>query len=234
VQRDLSHSARASLHSDWPRRVAAAIAATLVALGLLVPAAAPASQSSSQSSSGDPSNLLTGAEATFSGTTGGWVPLNNSSLSWAQTPSTLSTGSLDMSATSTAWVYGASPKVAAIPGVRYTAQASLMTPSSASVAVALAFYDSSGKQINAVAGKSATPAASTWTTLPQAAAVAPSGTRTVALIVAAWTASVGQHFYIESPVLANPPPNLLTGAADSFSDTSGARVPLTTSSLSWV
>src|SRR5437764_667697 len=231
VQRDLSQSARASLHSDWPRRVAAAIAATLVALGLLVPAAAPASQSSSQSSSGDPTNLLTGAAATFSGTTGGWVPLNNSSLSWVQTPSTLSTGSLDMSATSTAWVYGASPKVAAIPGVRYTAQASLMTPSSASVAVALAFYDSSGKQINAVAGKSATPAASTWTTLPQAAAVAPSGTRTVALIVAAWTASVGQHFYIESPVLASPTPTVNVDLTNGNSNVLSAPFSQTTTSL---
>src|SRR5207302_4726992 len=153
---------------------------------------------------------------------------------WVQTPSTLSTGSLDMSATSTAWVYGASPKVAAIPGVRYTAQASLMTPSSASVAVALAFYDSSGKQINAVAGKSATPAASTWTTLPQAAAVAPSGTTTVALIVAAWTASVGQHFYIESPVLASPPATLNTDPTASNSDSSPAPSSLTTSTLSLV
>src|SRR5205807_2799808 len=118
-----------------------------------------------------------------------------------------------------------------IPGVRYTAQASLMTPSSASVAVALAFYDSSGKQINAVAGKSATPAASTWTTLPQAAAVAPSGTRTVALIVAAWTASVGQHFYIESPALASPTPTLHVELTNRNSHVSAAPLSQTTASL---
>src|SRR5438105_15688767 len=110
--------------------------------------------------------MLTGDEATFSGTTGGWVALNNSSLSWVQTPSTLSTGSLDMTATSTAWVYAASPKVAAAPGARYTAQASLMTQSSASVGVALAFYNSSGGQISAVAWQSTTPTASACTTLP--------------------------------------------------------------------
>lgn len=147
-------------------------------------------------------NLLTGAQASFSGTTGGWVALSNSSLSFAQTPAALSTGSLDMTATSTAWVYAESPQVAATPGAGYTGVASLMTTGSyAPVADLLAFYDSSGTLIQTVAGPS-TPAASTWATLAESSAIAPPSTARVALIVAAWTASVGQPFYIESPVLA--------------------------------
>ena len=146
-------------------------------------------------------NLLTGTQTSFSGTTGGWTPLGNSSLSSAPPPSALSTGSLAMTATSQAWVYAGSPQVAANPGATYTGVASLVTGSYAPVADVLAFYDSSGRLIRTVAGPS-TPAASTWARLAPASAVAPPSTARVALIVVAWTASVGQTLYIGSPVLA--------------------------------
>jgi endoglucanase len=199
MRSDTSTLPRASLGSLASRRMAVTVSACLIAAGISIPTAAVASSAAAAAT-----NLLTGTEAAFNGTTGNWVALNDSKLSWAQAPSTLSTGSLVMTATSRAWIYAESPQVAAAPGTKYTAEAGIMSPSSASVADAVAFYNSSGALIDAVAGQSAT-AVSSWKTLPEAAAIAPSSATKVALLAVAWTASVGQRFYIESPVLARLP-----------------------------
>lgn len=146
-------------------------------------------------------NLLTGADATFDGTVGNWVG-SNATLSWAQTPSILSGGSLEMTASATTWVSAETQQVAAIPGALYTGQASLYSASSSPVGVGLAFYDSSGTLNNVVWDRTVTPAASTWTSIPETAAIAPSIPTTVALIVVAYNnVSIGQNLYIDSPVL---------------------------------
>jgi len=146
-------------------------------------------------------NLLAGAAGAFGGTTGGWVG-TGATLAAALTPSTLSTGSLQMTATATSWVYAESPRVAVTPGAMYTGEASLYNASAAPVGVGLAFYNSSGSRIGVVWGQTTTPASSTWATLPETAAFAPSAPATVALIVVAYNSvSVGQSLYVESPVI---------------------------------
>lgn len=192
----------------WARTLVGASAGAALAIGSLaglsVPgarAAAATTTSTAPASGVTQTNLLTGTAATFSGTTGGWVG-TDATLSAVQTPSTLSTGSLQMTATATTWVYAASPRVAATPGALYTGQADLYSDSSAPVGVGLVFYDSSGGQITVVWGQKTTLPSDTWTTLPETAALAPSTAATVSLIVVAYNSvSIGQNLYIESPVL---------------------------------
>jgi len=167
--------------------------------------ASPAATTSAPSGSGG--NLLTGREATFSGTTGGWVGLD-STLSWAKTPSTTNNGSLQMTATASSWVYAWSPfppsgpPTPAKPGQKFTGDAAVyLTGSPQPMSVGLVFLNSSNAQVGGFLGQSVTPGSSTWTTLPEVAYVAPPSTTEVAVGVVAYSASVGQVFYVESPTL---------------------------------
>lgn len=153
------------------------------------------------------SNLLVGSQATFDGTTGGWVGAN-SSLSWVPAPSTTGAGALDMTATSTTWpeAWSALPPdgtaTPAAPGAKFAADAAVNeTGTPQLVGVVLAFFNSSHSIVGTAFGEATTPSASTWTTLPEVAGIAPSATVSVALVVIEYTASVGQQTYIESPVI---------------------------------
>lgn len=152
-------------------------------------------------------NLLTGKAATFSGTTGGWEGIN-SALSWASTPASTANGSLQMTGKATSWVSAWSPfppsgsAPAAKPAQKFTGDLSVcLTGAPEPMAVGIAFLNASNAEVGAVFGQSVTPAASSWTSLPEVAAVAPASTTSVIVGVVAFASSVGQAFYIESPVL---------------------------------
>jgi hypothetical protein len=147
-------------------------------------------------------NLLTPNQTTFAaGSTGNWVG-SNATLS--------SNGSaLEVTATSpslvSAWtaLMPAGQPTVAIPGDKYTGQADVaVTNPSPSIDDALVFFNSTGTILTAVWGQVATPTASTWTTLPEIAGIAPTGTAFVGLGVMSWNAVVGQDFLVENPALS--------------------------------
>jgi hypothetical protein len=100
----------------------------------------------------------------------------------------------------------------AAPGNKYTGEATVeATDPTQTIGLALAFFDSSGNGLAAVWGQAVTPGASgtsTWTTLPEVAAIAPAGTASVVLGVMAWSDGLGLDFLVQSPVLTT-----LTGPA---------------------
>ena len=148
-------------------------------------------------------NLLTGDQASFAGTTGGWAGSNAILTPGADSSSLRVTG------TALAWAaaWSALPPsgrpTPATPGDKYTGDAtveeSFLSP--ATVGDALVFFNSAGTVLNAVWGQAITPTASTWSTLPEVVAMAPASTAYVALVVISYSASLGQGFQIESPVL---------------------------------
>jgi len=156
-------------------------------------------------------NLLSGVQATFSGTTGGWVG-QNAKLSWASSPGSGNSGSLAVTATTdqadSAW--SALPPSgglkAATPGSLYTATAEVTSNGSTlPTADAIAFYNSARILITVVWGQEANAGSSSWTNLPKVAGIAPPSTAWVALGVVGYAASVGQTFFVQGPVLTDPP-----------------------------
>ncbi|MGH9918137.1 MAG: glycoside hydrolase family 5 protein, partial [Nitrososphaerales archaeon] len=105
--------------------------------------------------------------------------------------------------------WSAAGAVPAAAGAKFTADASVdVSGSPGSIADAICFYNASGTLVTAVWGQSITPTSPTWTELPEVDSIAPPGTASVGVGVIAWTATVGQDVYVESPVL-----NTLNAAA---------------------
>jgi len=194
------------------QRVAVALACLAICIAL-VPSASAASLSkptaqATTTSTTSGTNLLTGKEATFNGSTGGWTGID-STLSWASAPSTTGYGSLAMTATASSWVEAWSdfppngPATLAQPGEKLSGGASVYeTGASEPLDVVLGFLNSAGSVIATVSGQLATPATGTWTSLPAVAGIAPTSSVAVAVGVIQYSASVGQVTYIESPILA--------------------------------
>jgi hypothetical protein len=180
---------------------AAAMVAVVAAL-TSGPAHAQTSSHASTAAATTGPNLLSGKQTTFSGTTGGWVGSNS-----VLTPG-LVTPALQVTASALSWVsaWSALPPsgipTPATPGTKYTGDANVeVNLPSPSIGDALVFFNSAGRMLTAVWGQAVIPTSSTWTTLPQVAATAPSSTAYVALGVISWTALMGQDFLVQSPTL---------------------------------
>jgi len=192
--------ARATLRARLKYTLAVGVAAVAALVGACTPAIGPARAQTAATSA---PNLLTGDQASFAGTTGGWVG-SNAML----TPGSDSS-SLRVTATALSWVaaWSALPPsgrpTPATAGDKYTGDAtvekSLVSP--ANMGDALVFFNSADTILNAVWGQAIAPAASTWSTLPKVVAMAPASTAYVALVVISYSALMGQGFQIESPVL---------------------------------
>jgi hypothetical protein len=201
------------IHSRLMYTLAAATAALVVVFGVITPASgsataptAHATGATAHATGSAPQNLLTSAQTTFNGTTGGWQPVN-ATLSPAQ-GSTSGSSALEVTATETSWVsaWSALPPVgtpaAATPGDKYIGDATVEAASSGeSLGDGIAFYNSAGTQLTTVFGQAVTPTAGTWDTLPEVEAIAPATTAYVILGVLSWAPVVGQDFLVESPSL---------------------------------
>jgi hypothetical protein len=179
-------------------------AAAVVVAGALTsgPAHAQTSSHASTATATTGPNLLTGNQATFSGTTGGWVGSNA-----VLTPGLIGPA-LQVTASALSWVsaWSALPPsgtpTPATPGTKYTGDANVeVNLPSPSIGDGLVFFNSAGTMLTAVWGQAVIPTSSTWTTLPQVAATAPSSTAYVAFGVISWTALMGQDFLLQSPAL---------------------------------
>ena len=179
-------------------------AAAVVVAGALTsgPAHAQTSSHASTAAATTGPNLLTGNQATFSGTTGGWVGSNA-----VLTPGLIGPA-LQVTASALSWVsaWSALPPsgtpTPATPGTKYTGDANVeVNLPSPSIGDGLVFFNSAGTMLTAVWGQAVIPTSSTWTTLPQVAATAPSSTAYVAFGVISWTALMGQDFLLQSPAL---------------------------------
>lgn len=156
-------------------------------------------------------NLLSGRQSTFGGTTGGWSG-GNASLSWTARPATGSTGSLVVTATTnqpeSAWSGPASSSdlTPATPGRLYTGKASVLSgPPSVTVVDVIGFYSATGQVLTSVWGTGVSITSSDWRTLPTVAAIAPPSTASTVLGVIAYTSLPGERVFIDSPYLADPP-----------------------------
>jgi hypothetical protein len=158
-------------------------------------------------------NQLSPAQASFNGTTGGWVGVD-ATLAWASTPSTTGQGSLSVTATGSSWAqaYSALPPrgtpASATPGGRYAADAAVyVTGAATPIDAVLVFFASTGKVVGTVFGQAVSPAPGAWATLPEVAGVAPSSATSMALGVIAYAPATGQQFFVSSPALVGLSPN---------------------------
>jgi hypothetical protein len=193
------------MRSRFTLTLAVAVAALAALFGSLSPTVGARTTSTSTTPASTTSgNLLTGNQANFNGTTGGWVP-SNATLSSPGPGST----SLQVTATANSSVsaWSALPPsgtpTPAIAGDKYIGEANIeATIPTQSIGDALAFVNAAGTIINAVWGQVVTPPLANWTTLPQVAAIAPTGTASVVLGVVAWNDLTGLNFLIQAPVLS--------------------------------
>lgn len=194
---------------------AGAALALLVAVAIWTPGQArvpPTNPSrTSVASSPEPSNLLTGSRATFTGSSSGWVPVN-SRLSEVPAADPGSAGALAMTSTATggdsAWsglpsAGGLTPVSA---GGLYSAGA-VVSSSGASIAVAEAeaFFDSSGHELDVVWGPGVTATSSVWVPAPTMYAIAPPSATYTAFGVLVNASKPGQTVLIESPFITVAP-----------------------------
>jgi endoglucanase len=147
-------------------------------------------------------NLLTANQTTFvAGSTGNWVGSNATLSSTGSALQVTATASSLVSAW-TALMPSGQPTVA-IPGDKYTGQADVsVTNPSPAIDDALVFFNAAGSVLVAVWGQAVSPTASSWTTLPEIAGIAPSGTAFVGLGVMSWNAVIGHDFFVENPALS--------------------------------
>jgi endoglucanase len=152
-------------------------------------------------------NLLTGSHATFNGTTGGWIGWG-ANLSWASSPSQVSSGSLAITAPSagfvSAWSGTAPSATPATPGRLYVGSADVTASSGApQTQLVLAFFGSSGSALYESTGSASGASGTSWSVLPEVVGIAPPGSVSVALVVYDDATSAGQRIYVDSPVLAS-------------------------------
>jgi Cellulase (glycosyl hydrolase family 5) len=220
----------AQTYSPFSYALIAGITAMAVVFGLLTPAGGTASApTSSSTSAAAKQNLLSPNQTAFNGTTAGWVG-NNATLSSVPTPGVTSSA-LKVTARATSWVSASSAlpnsgtPTPVTPGRKYVGDATVqVTGPSPSIGDALIFFNSAGTVLTAVWGQAATPTPSNWATLREVAAVAPTNAASVSLGVIAWTATVGQAFLVQSPVLAVLASPATTPAVVGPLHTSGNRI----------
>ncbi|MGH9030239.1 MAG: glycoside hydrolase family 5 protein [Acidimicrobiales bacterium] len=156
-------------------------------------------------------NLLVGTQATFSGTTGGWVG-ENAGLSWASASASSAQGSLAVKPTGSgrAWacsgLESSGDLTRAIPGALYTGVAALRSAVGRPTAYAvLGYYDSGGAPLVEVWGQGVSITSSGWTTLPAVTALAPATAGWSALCIVLASAVPSRAVFLEDPDLSAPP-----------------------------
>ncbi|HUC36515.1 MAG TPA: glycoside hydrolase family 5 protein [Acidimicrobiales bacterium] len=211
----------------------------------LAEAAAPAPHPSSASApaphaaTGSPvssANLLTGNQASFATSIGGWVGAS-ATLSWVSSVGDAAPGALEMSATGSAGMgaISGSPTaggvVPASAGTVYAGGVAAQSVSSAQqVETVIAFYGSTGSLVDAVFGPDTQAALGAWTQATAVSALAPAKTTSVALYVLVPTTTTGDQVYLDdawlegasdqSPSVAGP----LHTAGNQIVDSSGHQV----------
>lgn len=198
--------------------------ATAAAPAAAAPTAAPAAAAPTASSAGTPGNLLTGDQASFTSSTGGWSA-SGANVSWTPSVGDSSPGALVLTATGTQGMSAASgvppPGLAqqllgssdpgglvpATPGTVYAGGAAVeAATASQAVEPLLAFYGSSGDLISTVfgpgteaqvTGSTTETQPSAWTEATAVSALAPSSTAWVALVVDVPTTTTGDVVYLD-------------------------------------
>jgi len=156
------------------------------------------------SSSGTPpANLLTGDQASFSASTGGWVG-TEATLSWSSTVGDSAPGALSVTATGGEGMTAASGSpsagglVSGTAGFSYAGAGAAESASTAQgIEPVLTFYGASGGIIASVFGPVTDAVTSSWTELAPVSAIAPSGTTSVALFLDVPATSVGDEVYFD-------------------------------------
>lgn len=156
-------------------------------------------------------NLLVGRQASFSGTTGGWVGMG-ATLTWAATPASSVQGSLQItsSGTKSPAVASGSPQTGgttpARPGQVFDATAMVQGGNAAlPVQMGMVFYNSSGSILKWVFGQLVQAPQGRWTSVPAALGVAPVGTTSVVMGIIVTSSAVGNTVYLEQPQLESAP-----------------------------
>lgn len=204
--------ALATRHAGATRTTTTSTSSTTVPGTSVASTTAPASTTTtSDPSSGGGQNLLVGDQATFSGTTGGWVG-GAATLAWAASPASTSDGSLAITSTSTAApaASSGSPQngtaTPATPGAVYRATAALESAGTTlDVQPALVFYSSTGSMLTAVFGQRTPIGQGAFTSLAPALAIAPPSTASVTLTVVVSSSTSGQTVFLEQPSLTTAP-----------------------------
>jgi hypothetical protein len=151
--------------------------------------------------------LLSGQQASFNGTTGGWEGFG-ATVAWVSSPASSSSGALSATSTGTKApsVQSGTPQtgglVTARPGWVYEATFTLQAQSSTlPVDPAILFYDSSGTLLDYVFGQQGHIPVGQWTTTAPVLAVAPPNTASVAIGFVFESSSAGSTIFLERPVL---------------------------------
>lgn len=146
------------------------------------PAAAPA-----------PANLLTGDTASFAQSTGAWVA-DNATLSTAD-------GALRITTLAAGWsMVRSGAATPATPGRVYTAQVDAKAETTGRKVVPyVGFYDAAGTRLAEAKGQVGADTPAGWTTSPAAVAVAPVGTRSVAVGLLDWGTAAGEVHLLTAP-----------------------------------
>ncbi|MGH9028111.1 MAG: glycoside hydrolase family 5 protein, partial [Acidimicrobiales bacterium] len=203
----------------------AALVCAVAGASVLAPRLPPFRESPAAASSSPPGNLLTGDQASFTLSTGGWVGLE-ATLSWVPTVGDSLPGALGITPTAASGVGAASGTptsgglVAATPGWVYAAGAAVEAVTAAQpVQPLLVFYSSSGAELDTVFGAESQAVTGSWTETTPVSAVAPPGSASVALLVDLPSTAPGEELYLDDA--------WLQGVADQTAEVKG---PLHTSS----
>ncbi len=142
-------------------------------------------------------NLLTGDQATFRTSTGGWSG-SNATVQWRTGIGPGGTGALAVTSTgaTSAYAFSGAPSTGGLtpasPGLVYAGGAAILSPSGPQqVQTLLAFYDASGTVLSGVWGSVTQALKTSWIDTAPDAEVAPPGTASVALFVRTVAASAG-------------------------------------------
>lgn len=204
--------------------------------------------------SGTPSpasgNLLSGDQASFANSTGGWVG-HGATLSWVDSAGMGGGGALEMTPVGappvagsgqsvSAWSSGAPGSSApgtltpASPGNDYSGSAQVEAADAAGatsqVDAALVFWNSTGSALSWAPGTATTVGDGAWSLTPAATAVAPPGSAYVSLLVMEWASTGSGQLYVDEPLLqdTSPPvptfPDLLGGDQSTFASSTGGWI----------
>lgn len=222
----------------------------LLGSSLLSPMAA---QGQPKASSSTGNNLLTGDQATFGSSTGGWKGLG-ASLSWSSTVGANDPGALDMTPAGSAPVWGSGQSIsawsswppsggpgltAAQPGRVYEGTAQVApTDATDRVDVALVFWSSTGAGLLLEPSTVDTIGSGSWTPATTVSAVAPPGTAFVTLGVMEWGTTGTGGLYVDDAYLTsvNDTPASVVGPLRTQGTriVDGSGTPLTLRGISYI
>ena len=195
------------------RRWARALIGTSLTVGALVgPSAARATTTTSTATSavGGLTNLLSGDQATFDISTGGWVG-SAATVSLVPTPVQSGTGALEVTSTgatemAAAQGSGTTAWTPATPGQVYAATAWVRAGTTARNADAMVtFRSSTGASLGSAWGQFSPDQTGGWTQTVPAVGIAPPGTAYAEMAVFFYGAVTGESHYIDTAALTTHP-----------------------------